>query len=198
VGVTVNHQEWFDQQAPQWDEKLPPDVLAKLQALIAKAAIQHGDVVLDLGCGTGVLFRWLRASVGPAGEVVAIDLSGEMLRRARLKGEGVPCLLADGQHLPSSDTAFDWVVCNAILPHFPDKHQALREIRRVLRPGGQVLICHPKGRHATNAIHRSIGGTVGNDLVPDPDQVRQLLRSAEIDCSAIRDEPDGYEVWAYR
>ena len=128
----MNHREWFDQLASKWDTTLTEDVIARLRAIIASADIQPGAKVLDLGCGTGVLFPMLLEKVGRDGFIIGLDISAEMLRLARRKGYGIQCVQGDGQSLPLTDQTFDWVICNSALPHFPDEAAALRETRRVL------------------------------------------------------------------
>jgi len=194
----MNHREYFDQIAAEWDELLEEEALARLREIVAGLEIEPGAAVLDVGCGTGVLFPMLLEKVGQEGRIVALDISGEMLKQAQAKGYPVECVQGDAQSLPLSDATFDWVICNAVFPHFPDKLRALREIRRVLKDGGRLVICHAASREAVNELHRSIGGVVAHDTIPPDDEMRRLLREAGLGEAVVRDEPERYLVFACR
>jgi ubiquinone/menaquinone biosynthesis C-methylase UbiE len=115
------------------------------QALIAAAGVQSGQRVLDVGCGPGYLARLLAQAVGPAGQVVGIDPSPEMIAYASRKAGGATnCQFqvgtAESLELPSEH--FDVVMSSLVMHHLPEdlRGPALREMRRVLRPGGTLLV----------------------------------------------------------
>ncbi|MBE0476543.1 MAG: methyltransferase domain-containing protein [Coriobacteriia bacterium] len=119
-----------------------------LDALVAALALEPGCRVLDLGCGTGNLERRI-ASAAPEGvSVVGVDYSEGMLRRARRKcrrAENVSFVRADlRQPLPFAEGAFDRAVANNVLYALEDKAALLTEVRRVLRPGGTLVLSDPK------------------------------------------------------
>ena len=190
-------RQFFDQTADNWDARLGREMLARLREIVAGLDIVSGATVLDVGCGTGVLLPLLYESMNGDGHVVALDLSGEMLKRARSKGQPAVYVQGDAQSLPLPEGVFDWVLCNAVFPHFPDKLRALAELRRVLRAGGRLVICHAFNREVINEFHRSVGGTVAHDTTPDEEEMRRLLSGAGLDDAEIRDEPDRYLVIAH-
>jgi SAM-dependent methyltransferase len=98
--------------------------------------------ILDAGCGNGRYSRWLLRRADPGARVAAFDLSPRMLRRARrrLKSERVTFAVADLTRLPYADALFDAAVCGWVLEHLPDPRLGLRELARVLRPGGRLLL----------------------------------------------------------
>ena len=194
----MNQREYFDQAAGKWDELAEEETLIRLREIVAGLGIESGAAVLDVGCGTGVLFAMLLEKVGREACVVGLDISGEMLGRAKAKGYPVECVQGDAHSLPIEDSTFDWVICNAVFPHFPDKLRALSEIRRVLKHGGRLVICHTASREAINEIHRSIGGVVANDTIPDEREMLRLLREARLDKAIVQDESDRYLVLACR
>lgn len=100
--------------------------------------LRAGDVVLDAGCGTGWLAAGLRRAV-PGARVIGCDLSEGMLERARQAG-AQPLVRTDAQRLPLGDHTVDVVVTRGVLHHLPDVGAALAEWRRVLRPGGAVVV----------------------------------------------------------
>ncbi|MCX7671168.1 MAG: class I SAM-dependent methyltransferase, partial [Anaerolineae bacterium] len=156
----------------------------------------------DVGCGTGILFPLLNAAVGERGRVVGLDVSREMLRRAaaRIGADGRPPLLvqADAHRSPLCPDAFDWVICNAVLPHFGDKRAALRELTRCLAPAGRLVVCHANSRQFINNLHRDTGGPVAEDRVPDPELMAQLLRDVGLEPLSILDGADRYVALARR
>ena len=113
---------------------------------VATSQVRKGDRVLDLAGGTGDIAALLRERVGDAGEVVLGDINGEMLRvgrdrmtdRGNVRGfEYVQC---NAQALPFPDASFDLVTIAFGLRNVTDKDAALREMLRVLRPGGQARV----------------------------------------------------------
>lgn len=98
--------------------------------------------ILDVGAGAGQILRHLLSSMDPGANVTAIDLSTGMLQRTRrrLQNERPVLLAADLTRLPFSDASFDCVTCGWVLEYQQDPTPALREIRRVLIPGGKLLV----------------------------------------------------------
>jgi len=202
----MNHHQFFDQAAADWDALEVEETHVRLQEIVAGLTIAPGAAVLDVGCGTGILLPLLRESMNGDGHVVAIDLSGEMLKRALSKGaalsqskrQPVIYVQGDAERLPLPERTFDWVFCNAVFPHFADKLCALAELRRVLRKGGRLVICHTASRQTINEFHRSIGGVVARDAIPGEAEMLRLLREAGLAEAQVRDEPDRYLALACR
>lgn len=190
----MDRSGFFDHHAASWDADRHPEEDARLARVVALAEVRPGDAVLDVGTGTGALVPHLLRVLGSAGRIVAIDLSPDMLQVARQKGfpPGVTLLEADVHHLPLPDAEFDRVICNAALPHFEDRARSIREMMRVLRSGGILVISHPIGREAVNRLHREVGGPVEEDRVPPPEAMAALLREAGLTDVWIADEPEFY------
>lgn len=98
--------------------------------------------ILDAGCGNGRYLRFLLRAAEPYAVLDGCDLSLGMLRRARQRLQSRrPILVAAAlQHLPYRDDSFDAIVCGWVLEHLPDISAGLLELRRVLRPGGKLLL----------------------------------------------------------
>ena len=112
--------------------------------LVEAAELAAGERVLDVACGTGVATRLAADAVGADGVVAGLDANPGMLDVARTScPERIGWHLAPAEDLPFPDETFDVVLCSMGLQFFPDKAQALREMRRVLAPGGRVAWCTP-------------------------------------------------------
>lgn len=110
----------------------------------------EGLRVLECGCGAAALWREELGSVPPSWRLTLTDLSEGMLAAAREVFEGVRAarfVRADVQALPFEDDAFDLALANHMLYHVPDLPRALRELRRVLRPGGTLVAATNGPRH---------------------------------------------------
>ncbi|WP_079416162.1 bifunctional demethylmenaquinone methyltransferase/2-methoxy-6-polyprenyl-1,4-benzoquinol methylase UbiE [Thiomonas intermedia] len=111
---------------------------------MAVSGVRAGHRVLDVAAGTGDLSRAFARKVGPTGQVVMSDINGSMLKagRDRLIDSGVlvPTVLCDAEQLPFADAEFDLVSVAFGLRNMTHKDKALREMQRVLKPGGKLLV----------------------------------------------------------
>ncbi len=120
--------------------------LAEAQAaMLALASLKSGDHVLDVACGTGLVSFEAARAVGTNGYVLGIDLSGRMLdsaaRRAReVRLSNCSFVRMDAETLDLPDAQYDVVLCGLGLMYMPHPERALREMRRVLRPGGRMSL----------------------------------------------------------
>jgi ubiquinone/menaquinone biosynthesis C-methylase UbiE len=163
-------QEFFTARAADWDSRFPDDGPA-YAAAVADLEVRAGDRVLDAGCGTGRALPPLRAAVGPSGVVVGVDLTPAMLQAAVRAGRDRDgrLLLADVAALPLISECLDAVFAAGLVAHLPHPAENLRELARVVRPGGALALFHPIGRAALAARQ-------GRRITPDDLRAEANLR----------------------
>lgn len=152
-----------------WHAQLAPAHALMLEA----AALRPGERVLDVACGTGLVTLRAAEAVGAGGAVVGTDLSGEMVAAAEaaVARQGLAQVRierADAEELPFADGSFDVALCGLGLMYVPDPVQALREMRRVLRPGGRAAVAVWGARQACGwaEIFPITDARVASDVCP--------------------------------
>jgi demethylmenaquinone methyltransferase/2-methoxy-6-polyprenyl-1,4-benzoquinol methylase len=131
----------FDRIAPVYDSMnrvMTAGLDLRWRRLTAAAVVRPGDRVLDAACGTGELA--LAAAAAGAREVVGVDFSPRMLERARRKSARIEWVEADLLALPFPAGSFDAATVGFGVRNVPELERALRELRRVLRPGGRLAL----------------------------------------------------------
>jgi ubiquinone/menaquinone biosynthesis C-methylase UbiE len=159
--------------------------------LLQHAALQSGERVLDVACGTGIVARQVAPAVGAGGKVVGLDINPAMLAVARSQpppeGATIEWHEASALALPFPSAVFDLVLCQQGLQFFSDKLSALREMRRVLAPHGRAVLSvwqslahNPVYQALDEAVERHLGTPAFTTpfSLGDADEVRQLLSQA--------------------
>lgn len=175
----------------------------------ALAALQPGEVVLDLGAGGGFDVFIAGRKVGPAGRAIGVDMTAEMLAKARANvaayreqtgWDNVEFRLGEIEHLPVPDASVDAVISNCVINLSPDKPQVWREIARVLKPGGRVAVsdlalCQPLPAAIRESVEALVGCVAGAVLVAETDAMAQAAGLAEIQLNPKSDYIDGMVDW---
>lgn len=162
-------REFFTARAAGWDARYAADEPAFVRAVL-DLGLRPGDRVLDAGCGTGRTLPALREAVGPTGVVLGVDLTPAMLTAAREAGRDRLGWLGVGDvtRLPVRSGVLDASFAAGLIDHLPSPEEALRELARVTRPGGSLMLFHPLGRATLAARH-------GRDLSDDDPRARARL-----------------------
>ncbi|GGN50994.1 methyltransferase [Streptomyces albiflavescens] len=189
-------QEFFTARAADWDERFPDDEPA-YAAAVAELGLRKGDRVLDAGCGTGRALPPLRAAVTASGVVVGADLTPAMLEAAVRAGRDRDgqLLLADVAGLPFRTESLDAVFAAGLIAHLPNPAENLRELARVVRPGGTLALFHPIGRAALAARQ---GRRITPDDLRAEANLRPLLAESGWDMTSYVDEDDRFLALAVR
>lgn len=141
----TTRQQWQEaaEAWSRWDETITAWLGPATESMLDLAGIGPGSSVLDVAAGAGEPAITIARRVGPAGRVLATDISSRILEYAAAAAAGaglanVETRVMDGEHLDLPDEVFDVVTSRVGLIYFPDQGRALAEMRRVLKPGGRV------------------------------------------------------------
>jgi SAM-dependent methyltransferase len=195
-GEPVQSSGWQvrNQAAEVYERCLVPAIFAPwAQRLVDVAGIGTGERVLDAACGTGVVARRSAARVGPTGFVAGVDVNAGMIAVARsIPADAGPAIAwheADVQQLPFPDSGFDVVICQFGLMYVSDRPAALAELRRVIAPGGRIILavwrslaCNPGWSLFVTALEQHVGvgaaDTMRKPFGLGADEVRDLVMAA--------------------
>ncbi len=160
----------------------------------ALAALRPGEVLLDLGSGAGFDAFVVGPKVGAAGRVIGVDMTPEMLAKARKNIatyrertglNNVEFRLGEIEHLPVADNSVDVVISNCVLNLSPDKPQVWREIVRVLKPGGRVAVSDlallkPLPPEVLKMVEALVGCVAGAVLVSETERMAREAGLTEL------------------
>lgn len=133
--------ELSDNAAQMYEREFVPALFAQWPPhLIEAAHIDQSDRVLDVGCGTGIFARMAAEHTGQSGRITGLDLNESMLAVARSIDPEIEWRAGDATRLPFSDHAYDVVASQFVLMFVPDRVVALKEMWRVLAPGGRLVV----------------------------------------------------------
>jgi ubiquinone/menaquinone biosynthesis C-methylase UbiE len=159
--------------------------------LVQRANPQLGERVLDIACGTGIVTRKVVPLVGSRGIVIGLDANPEMINMARITAEQehltIEWYTNPAEQLPFPDENFDLILCQFGLMFFTDRHAALKEMHRVLRRGGRLVLSvwqgldrHPFYQilHDVSQRHFGISSVETVFSLGNADELRKLLTNS--------------------
>jgi ubiquinone/menaquinone biosynthesis C-methylase UbiE len=145
--ITFDATDYRGSAPANYEKFFVPAIGAPLAAdLVSTAALRPTERILDVACGTGVVARLAAARVRDPGAVAGLDVNPGMLavaRSATPNDANIDWYETSAEVMPLSDASFDVVLCQMGLQFIPDKLKALKEMRRVLAPGGRILLNLP-------------------------------------------------------
>jgi ubiquinone/menaquinone biosynthesis C-methylase UbiE len=137
-------KKYFDKQSTNFFDTFDGKFCSLMyEGVMQKIRTQPFNSILDVGCGTGAILS-LVISEYKGIKACGIDLSEKMIEKsAELLGQSVQLIVGDSDNLPWADNSFDLVLCNSSFHHFPEPLKVLKEIRRVLKSNGKIIIADP-------------------------------------------------------
>ncbi len=215
---SVSFRNYTGTAAENYERHFVPAIATPVSVdLLSAADLQPGERVLDVACGTGVIARLAAEQVGTSGSVVGVDIAPDMIDVAKsVPSAGAPIewQVGDAMSLPHPDNSYDVVLCQMGLMLVEDRPAAVGSMRRVLAPGGRVVVNTP-GRiqpafelmeqALLDHISPELGGFVRAVFsMHDPEAVATLLRDAglhdvtsTVSTATLRLGPPAEFLWQY-
>ncbi len=187
-------REFFRDIVHLFDPPLPEGVPERLGKIVASADIVSGDVVLDLGSGTGILVPIIQ-EYEPE-KIFACDISDVMLARLKEQYSYAEVILADVRDIDLPDAGIDVIYMNACYPNIVDKKATFANISRIMKPGGRMVISHPMGKSFIDQLREKT--TFPLDDFPGRSKAGRLLKPFGFEIKDFIDEPELYIMVAVR
>lgn len=182
----------WDLAARDYESLWQKQLAAAQRNLMTSICLEPDESVLDAACGTGSIALDAARAVGSNGKVLGIDLSGQMVDAARKRGEKLHLRQAsfarmDAEALDIPDASFDVALCALGLMYMPDPEKTVRELRRVLRPGGRLglTVWGEQSRCGWSPLFAIVDAEVASEVCPlffrlgRQDMLAQLCADAE-------------------
>lgn len=188
---SVSYRDFTGTGAENYQRYFVPAIATPVSVdLLRTANLQPGERVLDVACGTGLIARLAAEQVGPGGSVTGIDIAPEMIDVAEATpsagGPAIEWRVSDAASLPLPDNSYDVVLCQMGLMFMEDRGAAVTEMRRVLAPGGRLVVNTPgKIQRPFELMEQAIVDHISPELggfvravfsMHDPNAVATLLR----------------------
>ena len=194
----AEREEFFNAHATGWEARnYPPEKLRQVDHLVQGLPLAHARVILDVGCGEGVLQPFLQKYALTDASFLALDPSAAMLQCLSARFPHVRTYQAAAECMPLPDASVDMVICFSAFPHVADKKAAAREFYRVLRPAGRAYVLHIDGREKLNQLHDSHHAVEG-DYLPCPTGMRIIFSEAGFTNIEASEGPDHFHFCAIK
>lgn len=163
-------REFFNDFAPNWDNEPIADTHI-INTILDNANVCESIDVLDVACGTGVLFPYyLQRNVE---SITAVDLSPEMVKIAKGKFAQADVICGDAENI-TFDKQFDVIMIYNAFPHFPEPVKVIENLTKYLKDNGRLCIAHGMSKKELDEIHMKSAGYVSN-ILPECDELAEML-----------------------
>jgi len=159
---------------------------------LAFSNVQQGQTVLDLGCGAGLDLLLAAQRVGDTGHVIGVDMTDEMLQKAKKNIEdsgynNISLKKGNIEDLPIESSTIDWVISNCVINLSPKKDKVFSEISRVLKPGGKILISDIVAENVPWWVRKSgiLTAACAGGTIAEKDYLQKLHIAGLIDCNVV-------------
>lgn len=193
--MTTEEILFFDRLSSTWDDDEVLSLPEKINEILSATGVSEGMSVLDLGTGTGVLVPYLSAMVGQTGEVVALDISEGMLRRAISKYGDLKNVSFIKKDFENEDVAgrYDLILLYCVYPHLHFPETTLKRlVSSNLNEGGRIIIAFPSDEKFINNIHKE--RKAESDILPSAPLMSSRFNEWGMNSSVIKYDPGHYIV----
>lgn len=191
----MDRKTFFNEMAPSWDERFYTEELkARLEKIVLLFNIQKGEMVLDVGSGTGGIIPYVLKEIGHDGFIYGIDYAEEMINIAKKKfinEKRVEFKVCSVESLPFEAEYFDRIICFGVFPHIENKEIALKEMNRVLKKDCSLIIAHAMSSEEIKNHHRK-AEPVKNDCLLEEADMRAILKNTNFLLIRLYDQPGLY------
>jgi len=171
------HRDYFNDLAAGWPEAAQN--ASKFLSWLRDFAVTPGDRILDVGAGKGILTLWLQTLASFSVQTIPVDLSERMLllgKRSQPQALST-AVCSDIEHAAFHDNLFDKAICYSVFPHITHPVQAGRELYRLLKPGGRLLVLHSQCSRKLNLFHAQLA---------DPGMYATLMPAVDLQALFLR------------
>jgi len=182
-------KHFFNKKALDWDATTEHSSRI-ISRVISKLPNFEVPKILDVGCGTGVLFDFLQKKYRNSLKITAIDYAEKMIEQARKKYDSysnISYVADDVYEHKFPNLFYDLIICYSVFPHLKNKKGIIKKFYKLLRSGGYLVIFHSESREAINSLHKNIGGVVEHDHLPAAEVVASIAKEAGFIVDTILD-----------
>ena len=164
-------RDFFNNFAPQWDNE-PIAEKEIIDTVLDNGGIKENVDILDVACGTGVLFPYyLERKVK---SITAVDISPEMVKIAKSKFPQADVICGDAENF-TFPHQFDAIMIYNAFPHFPEPEKVIENLSKHLKSGGKISIAHGLSKKELDEIHMKSAGKVSN-ILPECEELAEMLK----------------------
>ncbi|MGQ9844512.1 MAG: class I SAM-dependent methyltransferase [Spirochaetota bacterium] len=186
---------YFNNLSANWDEVVGNDQLRiqELRNVFSLINIKPNDTVMDVGCGTGVLFTIIQERIGPQGTLIAVDPSDRMIEEAKKRYanfNNITYIVGPLEDITLPDKSINVILCFAVFPHIEDKQMALKKCYNFLTVDGSLYIFHLSDTKSLNEFHHNLNAPVSRDYMPIRKELEEMIRKTGFILMQYIDEPE--------
>jgi len=199
--------EFFNERASVWNDLFYLEETtgkytrnaSKFERLFKEISLNEGDIVLDVGCGAGILVEPVFKAIGENGILYELDFAEKMIEENRKlhSDRRINFLAQDLLDVDFPEESIDCVICFSCFPHFDDKPAALRVIDKILKPGGKFVIAHFSPIKEINSHHKK-HPQVMHDFLPENPQLIKMIENQDLKLKKIVEDDQFYLVIALK